>query len=201
MGACDIVVPETVNTEQHPEISTFVEINNDIPEPKGRSRTEYRSEYADIACRLAAAYFNEQDIAYALGVSLSTIHNWKHKYPGFKAACEDGRREQKKRLVARAMKQAMGYTFTEYNNKQILDCDGSVLKTEVSEFHRENPGNERLLVFLLCNLDRQLGDEEWKSVSKVEVDESRHVKIVIDGKAAKEQIKRLSGELLEEVSA
>ena len=174
---------------------TEVLVDNDIPEPHGRHQVEYRPEYADIACRLKAAGFSDQDVAYTIGVSASTIAAWKRKHEGFKSACEDGKREQKKRIVARAMKQALGYNYTEKNIKRTYDKEGNVIRREESEFQKENPGNERLLVFLLTNIDRQLGDEEWKSVNKVEVDESRSVKITVDGKSAKEQIKRLAGEL------
>lgn len=192
---CDTqTVPDIVNVGATPTGLSEITIQNDVPEPKGR-KCEYKKEYADIACRLKAAYFTDEDVAYALGCSISTLNSWKKQSASFKSAIDDGRREAKKRLVARAMKQAMGYTFVEKNFKHTIDKDGKVIKSEESEFRKENPGNERLLVFLLCNIDRQLGDDEWKSVSKVEVDESRHVKIVIDSKSAKDQIDKLAGEL------
>ncbi len=191
-------VPETENADNTKPNFTEIDIHNDVPEPKGRKQPEFRTEYCDIACRLKAAYFNDQDVAYALGVSLSTIQGWKRKYDNFKRAVEDGRREQKKRLVARAMKMAMGYSFTEKNEKLTYDKDDNVIKRETSQFDKECPGNERLLVFLLCNLDRQLDDNEWKAANKVELDDTASVTINIDGKAAKEQIKKLSGDLLHE---
>lgn len=188
-------VPDTASADNTSQNLTEVVVENDVPSPKGRV-TEFRTEYCDIACRLKAAYFNDQDVAYTLGCSLTTLEKWKRNYSSFKAAIEDGRREQKKRLVARAMKQACGYTYIEKNVKHIMDSDGSVLKTEESEFHKENAGDSRLLVFLLCNLDRQLGDKEWQATNKIEVEESKSVTINIDGHAAREQIKKLSGDLL-----
>lgn len=201
-----VVFPDTVRTPVSTDASepntqcdvTEVVIENDVPEAHGRRTPDYKTEYADIACRLKAADFTDQDVAYTLGVSLGTIASWKRKYESFKRACEEGRREQKKRIVARAMKQALGYRYKEKNIKRSFDKDGNVTRREESVFEKENPGNERLLVFLLTNLDRQLGDDEWKSVNKVEVDESQHVKIVVDGKSAKEQIARLAGELSNE---
>lgn len=192
-----VVIPETVNTPATAITSdqTEIVVENDIPSAHGRHIPDYRTEYADIACRLKAADFTDQDIAYALGVSLNTINNWKKTYESFKRACDDGKREQKKRIVARAMKQALGYTFVEKNIKRTYDAGGKEIKHEESEFHKENPGNERLLVFLLTNIDRQLGDDDWKAVSKLEVDESKNVKIVVDSKSAREQIERLAGEL------
>jgi hypothetical protein len=192
-----VMIPETENIQSDPDVisETTVTVDNDVPDPKGRKQPEYKLEYADIACRLRAADFTEQDVAYALGVSNGTIQSWKRKHESFKRALDDGRREQKKRIVARAMKAALGYNYTERNVKRSYDRNGSLIRTDESEFHKEQPGNERLLVFLLTNIDRQLGDKEWQSVNKVEVDESKHVKIVVSGKDAKEQIERLAGEL------
>ena len=193
-----VIVPETENNQSSPVVisePTETSIVNEVPEARGRKQPEYRTEYADIACRLKAADFTDQDVAYTIGVSLNTIQGWKRRYESFKRACDEGKREQKKRIVARAMKQALGYNYVEKNVKHYYNADGSLIKTEESEFHKENPGNERLLVFLLTNIDRQLGDEDWKAVSKIEVDESRSVKITVDGKSAREQIARLAGEL------
>lgn len=200
MGDVKETVPDTVNVQHSPDDSTQTEvvIVNDIPESHFRKHLDYRSEYADIASRLTAAHFTEDDVAYALGISKTKVRDWKNKFPGFKQACEDGRRESKKRLVAQGIKQAMGYNTIEKNVKQTLDANGKILKQEVSEFHKAMPGNERMLVFMLMNMDRQLKDQEWENINKVEVDESKNIKITIDGKAAREQIKKLSGELLDE---
>jgi len=199
MGECDIVtVPDTANVQHTPVpdlIQNTVEYINEVPENHLRGRNDYKSEYNDIACRLTAAYFTEQDVAYALGVSTSTVQSWKRKFPAFKAACEDGRRETKKRLVAQAMKQAVGYKYVEKNVKTVFDADGSVIKSETSEFHKEQPGSGNMLLFLLLNFDRQLKDAEWQSVNKVEVSDNSALKIVVDAKEARAQIQRLAGEL------
>lgn len=201
MGECDIAtVPDTANVQHTPvsdliQEQSTVEIINNIPENHCRGRQDYQNEYNDIACRLTAAGFSEQDVEYTLGVSLSTIQSWKRKFPAFKAACEEGRHESKKRLVAQAMKQAIGYKYVEKNVKTVFDSDGSVLKTETSEFHKEQPGSGNMLLFLLLNFDRQLKEHDWQSVNKVEVSDSGSLKIVVDAKAAKAQIAKLAGEL------
>jgi hypothetical protein len=172
-----------------------VVIDNQFPENHARGRHDYQKEYSDIACRLAAAGFNEQDIAYALGISNSKLQYWKNAHPELRVACEEGRREVKKRVVAQLIKQVLGYNYTEKNIKHTYDTDGSLLKSEDSEFHKEVPGNERLLVFLLMNLDRQLKDHEWENINKVDLSESQSIKVVIDGKSARDQIAKLAGEL------
>jgi hypothetical protein len=195
-----VAVPETESvTAPTPVISEETDriLHNDVPVPRGRKQPEYCTDFADIACRLKAADFTDQDVAYALGVSLQTVQGWKRKHPGFKRACEDGRREQKKRIIAKAMKQALGYEFTDRNVKTIYDAKGNVIKREESEFQKHNPGNERLLVFLLTNIDRQLGDKDWLSIKNIEVEETQNVKIVYGAKEARAQIEKLSGELLE----
>jgi hypothetical protein len=206
MATCAATIPDTENVPHQPEISiqgnttedSTVDVDLNIPEQRGRKSMAYNPEYANIACRLAAAGFTEQNIAYALGISLSLVRGWKARVPEFKAACETGRVEVKKLLIATGMRQALGYKYTERNIKRTMDSDGSVIKQEESEFQKEMPGNERMLVFMLMNLDRQLKDKEWENINKIEVDESKTIKINIDGKSAKEQIARLSGELLEQ---
>jgi hypothetical protein len=179
------------------EATKEVTVDNDVPDTRSRQQHEYQPEYTNIAARLICADFTEQDLAYAFDVSKKTIQKWKQHYPEFKAACEDGKREQKKRLVARAMKQAVGYDFTEKNVKRIYNAEGKLVKCEESEFNRHNPGNERMLVFLLCNLDRQLGDEAWQSVKQIEVNQKTIHTHQLDAGAAREQIKALAAGLVE----
>ena len=93
------------------------------------------------------------------------------------------------------MKQAVGYKYVEKNVKTVFDADGSVIKSETSEFHKEQPGSGNMLLFLLLNFDRQLKDAEWQSVNKVEVSDNSALKIVVDAKEARAQIQRLAGEL------
>lgn len=154
--------------------------------------TKFKPEFAEVAARLVAAGFTEHDLGYTFGVSQKTIQDWKVKYPAFKEACKDGREMVRKRLVAAAIQQAIGYEFHDKNVK--TRPNGAV---ESSEFIKHQTGNANLLMWILCNLARQDGDYEWQAAKNTEVAENKTLNVTIDGKVASDQISRLAGKLLE----
>ena len=158
-----------------------------------KQRDGYKKYYADIACRLAACGFSLEDIAYALGTSTYRLGTWRKKYQDLEEALTSGKREVKKRVVKKMFEKVFGYNYTDKNVKTIKDKEGNVTRVEESEFIKTVDGDPRLLVFALCNLDRQLGDDEWKSIKKIEVEENHTVNVQIDGKAAREKLQQLAG--------
>ena len=113
-------------------------------------------------------------------------------------ACVNGKQRIKKRLVAKSFLSAIGYDYKTSKIRTIRDADGNVLKEETTIFDNHQPANHNLLMFILCNVDRQLGDNEWHSKHKIEVENTKNVNIQIDGKLATEQIAKLAGRLLGE---
>lgn len=174
------------------------QIKLEIPPAINRGRKKiYRPELAKIAGRLVAAGFEEKDLGYAFGCSKHTIHTWKRKHPEFKDACSEGKRREKKKLVAQALLSAIGYDYNTCKTKTTKDKDGNVVKSEVTSFDNHQPSNDRLLMFLLCNIDHQLGDNEWASKQKLEI-EQKNINVTITGEIASEQIQKLAGKLLSE---
>ncbi|KKL56093.1 hypothetical protein LCGC14_2248840 [marine sediment metagenome] len=157
------------------------DIKLEIPPAKNRGRKQiYRPEMAKIAGRLVAAGFEEKDLGYVFECSKYTIHHWKRRYPEFKDACSEGKRREKKRLVAQALLSAVGYDYHTCKTKITKDKEGKVVKSEETHFDNHQPSNDRLLVFLLCNIDNQLGDNEWHSKQKLEI-EQKNINIQITG--------------------
>lgn len=171
------------------------DIKLDIPKNRGRKQI-YRPDMAKIAGRLVAAGFEEKDLGYVFECSRNTIHHWKKRYPEFKDACSEGKRREKKKLVAQALLSAVGYDYHTCKTKITKDKEGKVIKSEETHFDNHQPSNDRLLVFLLCNIDHQLGDSEWHSKQKLEI-EQKNVNVQITGKLATEQITKLAGCLLD----
>jgi hypothetical protein len=162
-------------------------------------------KYVDIATRLAASGLTETDIAYILGVKFKDIQRWKRNTPLFKTGLENGRRLSKSFLIAQGLKAAAGYNYVETNVKfktKVLE-DGTTVRypAEVSEFHKHQASNPQLLMFMLCNLSRQLGDEEehtWVSQHKMQINSEKNIKVTIDGNLASKQINNLAGKILEQ---
>jgi hypothetical protein len=169
---------------------------------KGRKRLKghpkFDLEFLSIATRAVAAGFTEEDLGYLFGVSKRKIQGWK-KDPLFKQACKDGKRLAKNVLVATGIRVAQGYDYTEENvkiktrvNKETNEVEEYV--AERSTFHKHQKPDSTMLAFMLCNLSRQLKDEEpFVSQHKVEIDEKRDIHIHASGAKALEHIDSLAG--------
>lgn len=169
----------------------------EIPPHMGGKTKIYKREFSELAGRLVAAGFEEKDLGYVFGCAKETIKSWKKRYPEFKDSCSEGKRREKKKLVAKALLSAVGYDYTTCKTRTIKDADGNVTKVEETKFNNHQAANDRLLVFLLCNIDHQLGDSEWVSKQKLEIEQNKNVTLNITGEIASDQIRKLAGKLLE----
>lgn len=158
----------------------------------------FKPEYIEIAERLCGAGFTEKDLAYSFNVPQRAIVSWKTHNPVFKEACIDGRRRVQRRMVAKMMLSSIGYDYKTKKTRTVCDADGNVQKVETTEFDNHQPANHNLLMFALCNIDRQLGEENWRSKHKLEIENNKNINIQIDGELASEQIAKLAGKLLGE---
>ena len=92
-------------------------IDFDTPPPPKRPASAkwpqlYKEEYAETASRLVAVGFTEDDLAYALNVPVVAIKSWKHSFPAFKEACKSGKLGQLRRMMSKALLEAVGYDYT-----------------------------------------------------------------------------------------
>lgn len=150
--------------------------------------SKFKKEYVEMAARLKACGFSNEDIAWAFGVSKSAINTWQNKYSQFRKALEGGREVAKGHLVAKAFMAAAGYDYVESNEK--YDKDGNL--KERSVFHKHQAPNPKLVMWLLCNL----APEEWRSEHKITVERDDTTRVVLDGKIASKQIDALVGKLM-----
>lgn len=162
---------------------------------------EFSPVFLEMATRLVAAGLTEPDLAYIIGTTPARIKYWKRHNPLFKKACTDGKKMAKSYLIAQGLRAAAGFNTVEKNIKikrKWITKDGKDVlieyPAEISEFHKVVKPDASLLMFMLCNMSRQLKDETpWSSVHKVEVDENKTLNIKISGKVASDQIDRLAG--------
>jgi len=158
---------------------------------------KFNYDFVELACRLKAAGFSDEDLAYAFGVHHDTIRLWRHRFPEFKKACEDGKKMAVQYLVARGLRAAAGYEYEEANEKYKTVFDPKTGETKQvlvgrSVFKKYQPPDARLLMFMLSNLD----PENWAKSHKIEVDENRNINIRLQGEVASDQIRRLAGAFL-----
>jgi len=171
---------------------------------KLKGKPEFDMTFLEVVTRLAAAGVKESDIGFFMGVQQQDIDRWKKNIPQFAEALKSGKHSAKAYLIAQGLRAAAGYEYTDVNVKmktKVLDS-GKVVSypEEVSRFHKHQPPNPQLLMFMLCNLSRQLDDDEdkWTSAHKIEVDKNETVTFKITGEVASDQINRLAGQLLKE---
>lgn len=143
--------------------------------------------FVKIAANLMAAGFTYADLGSALGVCKDTIKTWQTYYPQFGAAMKAGKKIATQHLVASGLRAAWGYDYEQRNI--YYDKSGKLLRTTVQ--HKHEPVNDRMLIFMLCNMDKT-----WKSVHKVEV-EGRSFHLNLTGKLEKDAIAAFAGKLSE----
>jgi hypothetical protein len=162
-----------------------------------RPEAEFNFDFVQLVSRLVAAGFTQKELAYALGVKKGDITKWKKVYPQFNKACKDGKKMAKRFLVAQGLRAAGGYDYNTTRVKEYLDATGNLVKKDIVTTTHHQPPNHNLLMFMLCNIDRNLGDDEFKSRHMMESDIKKSVNIQI-GKPESEKICEFAGGLLEE---
>lgn len=150
---------------------------------------KFNFTHVEVAARLKAAGFSNEDIGYAFGLSRSTIQQWVKKYPQFERAIKEGKAVAKNHIVAKAFRVASGYEYEESNEK--YDKEGKLVSRSV--FNKHQPPNPKIIMWLLCNLE----PETWKSEHKILVEKENNITVKLDGKIASKQIETLAGKLLE----
>lgn len=181
-------------------------IDYEAPEPPARPAVAppgyyvslYKPEYAETASRLVAVGFTEDDVAYALGVPKAAITNWKANLPEFKTVYKDGKRDQLKRMAAKAMLEAVGYDYETKRVETTRDADGNIKSTKEIVFNNHQSPQPNMLLFLMCNLSSQLkldDEDAWKSRQKMEI-ESKSINLTVTGELVSSQIQKLAGKLL-----
>lgn len=158
----------------------------------------YQPEYDEIASRLIAVGFNENNLANTFSITSSALKGWKRSFPSFKQACNEGKRGQLKRVVANSLKEAAGYDYKTTKTKTTYSADGNVEKVEKQTIDNHQAGNASLAMFLMCNLSNQLklgGEDSFKSKQKVEV-ENKNLNLNISAELIGDQIDKLAGKFL-----
>jgi len=169
-------------------------LDKDVP----KSIERFSKAYVGQAARLAASGFSNADLCYTWGIDKFKLIEWRKKHPELDKAIKDGKQYELKRLLAKCYLAAEGYTYKTKKKTITKNADGSVkaIKEEVHE-NFQTPDNT-MLVFLICNLTRQLGledDEAWLSKQKLEI-ESRNLSVSITSDQITQQIEKLAGNLL-----
>ena len=104
----------------------------------------------------------DEQIAHNMGINVSTIYDWKSKYPEFSETLKKGK-EVVDRLVENALlKRALGYSYTETKIVH-SDKDGDKVEKTIKEVVPDTTAQ----IFWLKNRK----PKDWKDKQYVEADE------------------------------
>lgn len=77
---------------------------------KGGRPSKFKKEYIKQAAMAGRAGFTDLDVAELLGVTESTIYEWKEKHPEFSEALKTGKANKDDEVENSLLKRALGYT-------------------------------------------------------------------------------------------
>lgn len=100
--------------------------------PAGRP-TEYRPEYVEKVAGMCLAGATDQEIADEIEVSITTLYNWRAKYPDFLAAIRYGKEQADERVERALYQRAIGFEYPAV--KISFDKEGNPLFATYREFH------------------------------------------------------------------
>jgi hypothetical protein len=131
--------------------------------PTGRA-TKYAGAADDTrAYGLALLGYIGAEIAADMGISPSTLYNWKRKYPQFAAAIASGGKRANFRVVNALLSRAEGGYVTETKALKLRDKHGNE-RIEIAEVQRYIQPDTQAIIFWLTNRER----EHWKIYKPVE---------------------------------
>lgn len=112
----------------------------------------------------------DEQIASNIGISRSTLNEWKKKYPDISDTLKKGKEIVDRQVENALLKRALGFRYMEEDVKKNVEKDetGAVVKEEVTETRkiREVPGDVTAQIFWLKN---RL-PEKWRDKRDVTVE-------------------------------
>lgn len=154
--------------EQQPDFSVtvataraeFKRRKAEAPAKAGR-KSLYTSGTDDAARLHAAAGKDDAAIAKALGVSVTTLRNWRHEYDSFHLAIQQGRDTWNVTAVEESLvKRAIGYEVEEESVEE-----GGKHGTKTTTTKRHIPADTRAAQFVLTNR----APDRWKQKQEVTI--------------------------------
>lgn len=165
------ITPTTLATwlAQQPDLaSAIADAKADLKRRKAEAPAQagrkslYDASTTDNAARLhAAAGKDDKAIAHALGVSVTTLRNWRLEYPSFALAIQQGRDTWNVTTVEESLvKRAIGYEVEE----ESITTGGKRGDTK-TKTTRHIPPDTRAAQFVLTNR----APDRWKNRQEVEI--------------------------------
>jgi hypothetical protein len=95
--------------------------------------TAYSAELLEVVAGMCLAGATDMEIADEIGVSVSTLYNWRGKYPEFLAAMKYGKEQSDERVERGLYQRAVGFEYPAV--KVSFDKDGNPLFAQYREYY------------------------------------------------------------------
>ena len=114
-------------------------------------KTKYKKEFDTQAFKLALLSATDENLANFFGVRVSSITNWKKRYPSFLAALRAGKEEADANVAKRLYNRAMGYKHKETVFHVVSDGSGMGSSVVATETIKHYPPDTMAAKFWLMN--------------------------------------------------
>ena len=119
----------------------------------------------------------DEQIAYNMGISRSTLKEWKAKYPAISAALKESK-ELVDRLVENALlKRALGYEYDEKTEELTKTEDGTLAMRETKRVRKQVAPDTTAQIFWLKNRK----PDDWRDKPEPTQDQALQVAVEILG--------------------
>jgi len=149
--------------------------------------TDYKPEYVKLAYNYCLLSAKDEDLAHYFDIAVSTLNEWKIKYPEFAESIRDGRERADANVANSLHNRAMGY---KQKVTKVMQYQGVPIEVEVEE---DVPPDTTAAIFWLKN--RQ--GKNWRDKQDVAVT----IEEDIDTDAINARIKELINSLTPEEKA
>lgn len=119
----------------------------------------------------------DEQIAHNMGISASTLREWKHKYSALSAALKESK-ELVDRLVENALlKRALGYEYEEITEELTKTEDGTLAMRETKRVRKQVAPDTTAQIFWLKNRK----PDDWRDKPEPTQDQALQVAVEILG--------------------
>jgi hypothetical protein len=107
-----------------------------MPAAKRGQPTAYRTEFVAKAKKLAELGASDFEMADIFGVSVRTLHRWKHAHPEFCHSLKMGKEVPDERVKRSLFQRAVGYTFA---SEKVFQNAGKIVRAKTIEHCPPDP--------------------------------------------------------------
>lgn len=110
-----------------------------LKNPGGRpSKYKKIEDYLDLVMKLAKHGMIDSQIADILGISYTTLNEYKREHPEFKTALNDGKKISNKKVVRALYERAIGYSHPE--DKIFVTKEGATVIVPTTKYYPPDTG-------------------------------------------------------------